>query len=109
MELAKYNIDIAILCETGSQSLVVSTTLNTLTSGVANPKEKKEAEWLWYQKGYRHKADRNATPASDRIITMRLPLSKDNFATIISGYATTMTNPDTDKLLLIGGCNARIG
>ena len=61
-------------------------------------------------------------------MTMRLPLSKDNFAIIISVYAPTITNPDenkeafynqlasvlsgiprTDKLLLIGVFNARIG
>ena len=67
-------------------------------------------------------------PVSTRIMTMRLPMSKDKFATIISVYAPTMTNPyenkeafynqlasvlscipRTDKLLLIGDFNARIG
>ena len=67
-------------------------------------------------------------PVSDRIMTTRLRLSKDNFATIISVYAPTMTNrdenkeafynqlatvlsaiPRTDKLLLIGDFNAGIG
>ena len=112
-----------------SQSLVVSTTWNTLFSGVANPKKKEGS-----QRGFAIKRDivteltELPRPASERIMTMRLPLSKDNFATIISVYASTMTNPDenkeafysqlasvlsgihrTDKLLLIGDFNAMIG
>ena len=30
-------------------------------------------------------------------MTMRIPLSKDNFAIIISEYAPTVTNPDENK------------
>ena len=114
----------------GSQSLVVSTTWNTLSSGVANPKEKEgRPEWALLSKRISlTKLTEMPRPVSDRIMTMRLPLSKDNFATIISVYAPTMTNTDenkeafynqlasvrsgilcTDKLLLIGDFKARIG
>ena len=67
-------------------------------------------------------------PVSDRIMTMIIPLTKDWNATIVSAYAPTMANPkqnmeafysqlkdtlrntpSTDKFLLIGDFNARIG
>ena len=111
----------------GSQSLVVSTTLNTLSSGVANLKEK-EGVGFAIKKDIVTKLTEMPRPVSDRIMMMRLPLSQDNFATIISVYAPKMTNPDenkeafynqltsvlsriphTDKLLLIGYFIARIG
>ncbi|KAK2178132.1 hypothetical protein NP493_561g01052 [Ridgeia piscesae] len=108
-----------------------------LTSGITDafvacdglPRERREAGV-----GFAIKTDiiRKLTemprPVSDRIVMTRLPLSMDNFATINSVYAPTMTNPDenkeafynqlssvfsgiprTDKLLLIGDFNARIG
>ena len=40
MELAKYNIDIAALCETRLSESGSQTTWNILSSGVANPNEK---------------------------------------------------------------------
>ena len=67
-------------------------------------------------------------PVSDRIVSIRLSLSKDNVATIINVYAPTITYPyenkdafynqlarvlsgipRTDKLLRIGDFNAMLG
>ena len=94
-----------------------------------SPEERSEAGvGFAIKKGIFTKLAEMPWPISDIIMTMRLPLSKDNFVTIISVYAPTMTKPDenkkafynqmvnmlsviphTDKLLLIGYFNARIG
>ena len=34
---------------------------------------------------------------SDKIMTMRIPLTKDRNATIVSAYAPTMVNPEENK------------
>ena len=129
MSLAKYNIDIAALCET---RLSESGSLNDLEysffwSGKPGGERREARVGFAIKKDIVTKLTEMPRLVSDRIITLRLPLSKDNFATIISVYAPTMTNADenneafynqlasvlnsilrTDKLLLIGYFNARI-
>ena len=36
-------------------------------------------------------------PVSDRIMTMRIPLTENRNATIVSAYAPTMANPEENK------------
>ena len=96
MELAKYNIDITALCET---RLSKSGSLNDLEysffwSGKPERERREAGVGFAIKNVIITKLTEMPRPVSDRIMTMRLPLSKDNFATIISLHAPTMTNPD---------------
>ena len=130
MELAKYDIDIDALCEPRFSE---SGSLNDLEysffwSGKPEGEIREAGVGFAIKKDIVTKLTEMPRPVSDRNLTMRLPLRKNNFATIIRMYAPTMTNPDvnkeafynqlasvdsgippTDKLLLIGDFNARIG
>ena len=61
MELAKYNIDIAALCETRFSESGSLNDLLFLLEWQTRRRKKGGRSGLCYQKGYRHKADRNAT------------------------------------------------
>ena len=99
MELAKYNIDIAALCETRFSE---SGSLNELEysffwSGKPEAERREAGAGFSVKKDIVTKLTEMPRPVSDIIMTMRLHLSKDNFATIISVYAQTMTNPDEKR------------
>ena len=130
MELAKYNIDIAVLSKTRFHA---SGSLNDLEytfywSGKPNSERRESGVGIAIKRDIVAKLTEMPHPVSDRIMTMRIPLTKDRNATIVSAYAPIMTSPDenketfysqlkgtlrnihsTDKLLLIGDFNARIG
>eukprot|EP00795_Rhopilema_esculentum_P004207 gene4207-20394_t len=74
------------------------------------------------------KLDSTPEGLSDRLMRLKLPLGKKRYATLISAYAPTMTNPgeinkkfyeelealistvpQSDKLILLGDFNARVG
>ena len=122
MELAKYNIDVAALCETRFSE---SGSLNDLEysfffwSGKPEGERSEAGVGCVIKKDIATKVIEMPRPESNRITTMRLPLSKGNFATIMSVYAPTMTNPDENKEAFynqlasvegkVGYFNARIG
>ena len=129
MELAKYNIDIAALCEIRLSEFDSLNDLEYSFFWGGKPKREIREAGVSFaiKKDIVTKLTEIPRPVSDRTMTMRLPLSKEvNFATITSVYAPTMTNPDenkeafynqlasvlsgiphTYKLLLIGGFNAK--
>ena len=129
MELAKYYIDIAVLSETRFHA---SESLNDLGytfywSGKPNGERREAGVDFAIKRDIVAKLTEMPHPVSDRIMTMRTPLTNDRNSTIGNAYAPTMANPEenketlysqlkgtlrnipsTDKLLLIGDFNARI-
>ena len=128
VQLAKYNIDIAALGETRFSESGSLDEYTFFWSGKPEGKRREAGVCSAFKKDIDTKLTEMPRPVSYIIMTMRLPLSKENFATIISVYALTMTKPEenkgafynqlanvlsgiprTDKLLLIRDFNARIG
>ena len=119
MDLAKNNIDIAALCETRFSAYG---SLNDLEysffwSGKPKGERRDAAVGFAIKKDIVIKLTEMPRLVSDRIMTMRLPMSTDNFATIINVYAPAMTNPNENKdafykcwqVCSVVDFNARIG
>ncbi len=121
MELAKYNIDIAALYETRF-SVWYSQRLGILFLVEWKTRRRKKGgrSGLCYQKNIVTKLTEMPQPISDRIMTTRLPRYNYQRVTMTNpgenkeAFYNQLTSvfsgiPRTDKLLLIGNFNARIG
>ena len=94
VELAKYTIDNAVPSETRFH---VSGSLNDLgytfyKSDKPNGERREARLCFAIKRDILTKATEMLHPVSDRIMTMRIPLTKDRNATIASAYAPTMAN-----------------
>lgn len=119
-ELARFNINIAALCETrlaNEGQLTETGGGYTFFCCGRSSDERRESGVGFAVKGM-----------NDRLMTLHLPLPSGKQATLISAYAPTMMNSDevkdkfyedldallssmkgTDKLILLGDFNARVG
>lgn len=131
-ELARFNIDVAALSET---RLPGEGQIAEMGSGYTffwkgKPPEEHRSQGVGFAVKTQLVKAHNMTPnaINERIITLRLPLPKNQFITLISVYAptldaedhikgafyqqldTTITQiPAGDRLLLLGDFNARVG
>ncbi|XP_078593825.1 uncharacterized protein LOC144871797 [Branchiostoma floridae x Branchiostoma japonicum] len=130
--LGQYQIDIAALSET---RLAGETQLEEIGGGytfycIGKPQDAPRTSGVGFaiRTELARKLDSLPRGINDRLMTLRLKLTKDCFATIISAYAPTLTNPDDvkeafyedlnqvlsevnskDKLIILGDFNARVG
>ena len=131
-KLARYKVDICALSET---HLPDQSSLTEVGSGytffwIGKPADSRRESGVGFAIRTSIVSDLTLQPEgiSDRLMLLRLPISATQHATIISGYAPTMTNPDdvkdkfyhdidsvinrtphTDKLIIMGDFNARVG
>ena len=131
-ELARYNVQIAALSETRfadeGQLTEQSSGFTFFWIGRGQDERREAGVGFAIKSNLVNKLAAPPKGINDRLMTLRLPLPKKKFATLISAYAPTMTNPDevkdrfyedlndtitavprTDKLILLGDFNARVG
>nr|VZH95518.1 unnamed protein product [Spirometra erinaceieuropaei] len=132
-ELARYKVDIAALSETRfseqGQLEVVGAGYTFFWSGRSRAERRDEGVAFAIRNDIVGRLPCLPQDINDRLMSLHLPLrGGGKFATIISAYAPTMTNPDAvrdkfyedlhallatvskaDKLIVLGDFNARVG
>ena len=131
-ELARYNVDIAALSETRLQDKGHLTECGGgytfFWSGRSSAERREAGVGFAIRSSLARKLDKLPEGINDHLMTLQLPLGHKKSATLISVYAPTMTNPDdikdkfyeeldaiiatvpqSDKLIVLGDLNARVG
>ena len=131
-ELGRYQVDIAALSETRlsdkGQITEIGGGYTFFWSGKKRSERRKDGVGFAIKNQLVKKLDDLPEGLNDRLMKLKLPLGKKRTATLISAYAPTMTNPDdvkdkfyeelealistvsqSDKLILLGDFNARVG
>nr|VZI41451.1 unnamed protein product [Spirometra erinaceieuropaei] len=131
-ELARYKVDIAALSETRfseqGQLEEVGAAYTFFWSGRPRAERRDAGVAFAIRNDIVGRLPCLPQGINDRLMSLRLPLGGGKFATIISAYAPTMTNPDAvrdefyedlhallatvskaDKLIVLGDFNARVG
>ena len=131
-EVSRYNIDIAALSETrlaDEGSLTEPTCCYTFFwKGKAQSEDRIHGVGLAIKTSLMKQLPTLPVGINERLMKLRLPLSHNRHATIISAYAPTLTSteeaieqfyanlssvldsvPANDKLILLGDFNARVG
>ena len=132
MELDRYGIDIAALSETrlADTGQICENTSGYTFYWSGLPSTEKRMYGVAFAIRSTIVKNLSSVPKaiSERLLSVRLPISKNRSATIISAYAPTMTNDDVtkeafynqldellrqipkdDKIVLLGDFNARVG
>ena len=99
MELPKYNFDIAVLIEIRfhAPGSLNDPEYTFYWSGKPNGERRKAGVGFAIKRDIVVKLTEMPHPVTDRIMTKRIPLTKDRNATIVSVYAPTMANPEENK------------
>ena len=131
-ELERYRIDIAALSETRfpgeGQLKEVGSGYTFFWSGRSSEERRESGVGFAIKNELVNKLSSLPKGVNDRLMSLRIPISKNRHAVFVSAYAPTMTNPDDikekfyedldnllkavprqDKLFVLGDFNARVG
>ena len=104
-ELARYKFDMAALSETGPVGYdnIMGQGYTFIWSGKGEADRREAGVALAVKNSILRELEQEPTPINDSMISTRLPLKKKAYATILSVYAPTMTNPEDKKEELTRG------